>query len=197
MTDNYATEAAYKVYIDYLALKQHFTIFNFDYHKYNGKVKANYDSFRTRKDVFSFYKLSKDKNYHNILLSNIVKNPNVWTQDFYDETTYDIYLNWKKRIDGLTYLFTNELSKLKDNFSENFEIKSNSNPYLIDLYLKKQISLETFTILCAVSNTFEYWDNEIKDKIIAKPLIILAKKYYPFLDIDKKKYSKIVKERFF
>ena len=46
---------AYKVY---LALKQHFTS-NYDYFKYNGKVRAGEESFLKRNDRFFFRKLSK------------------------------------------------------------------------------------------------------------------------------------------
>jgi len=35
------------------------------------------------------------------------------------------------------------------------------------LYLQKQISLETITILASLSNIFPYWEKEIVDKIVA------------------------------
>lgn len=75
---DYATEASFKVYIDYLALKLHFTSDKYDYHRSNGKTRASYDSYRTRKDVFYFYKLSKRKDYHEVMLANLLKNPNLW-----------------------------------------------------------------------------------------------------------------------
>ncbi len=53
MNHNYATEDAFKTYVDYLALKRHFTTKTYDYHKYNGKVKVSFEAFQTRKDVFS------------------------------------------------------------------------------------------------------------------------------------------------
>ena len=38
----------YEVYIKYLALKSHFSDLNYDYSKYNGKVKAWRSTFDTR-----------------------------------------------------------------------------------------------------------------------------------------------------
>lgn len=62
------------------------------------------------------------------------------------------------------------------------------------LYMTRQITLETFTILTNISNVFPYWEQNIVDKVIARDMIRLSKKYYPFLEIDKKKFSAIVKD---
>jgi hypothetical protein len=71
------------------------------------------------------------------------------------------------------------------------------HPYIMTLYLQNKISLETFTILSNISNVYDRWSNEIVDKVVARDIIRLSKKYYPFLEIDRKKFSEIVKERFF
>jgi hypothetical protein len=68
---------------------------------------------------------------------------------------------------------------------------------LITLYLQKQISLETITILASLSNIFPYWEKEIVDKIVAYDIIILLGKYRPFLEYDEKKFKNIVREQFF
>jgi hypothetical protein len=198
MHDNYVTEASFKTYVDYLALKRHFTNESYDYHKYNGKIRASFESFQTRNDAFYFAKLSQKQDTHNLLLSNIVKNPKIWVRELCEEQAEQIYLDWKKRIDGLTYHFTNDLSKLNEDYKTNFSVSANGQtPKLISLYLQKQISLETFSILAHLSNVFPYWSAEVKDKIVAGDIIKLSQKYYPFLNIDKKKFQAIVKERFF
>lgn len=198
MYDNYVTEASFRTYVDYLALKRHFTNDSYDYHKYNGKVKASFESFQTRNDVFYFSKLSQKQDIHNLLLANIVKNPKIWVRELCEEQAEQIYLDWKKRIDGLTYHFTNDLVKLNEDYKTNFIVSANrQTPKLISLYLQKQISLETFSILSHLSNVFSYWSTEVKDKIVAGDVIKLSKKYYPFLNVDKKKIQTIVKERFF
>lgn len=197
MTINYATEEAFRVYVDYLALKRHFTTDSYDYHKYNGKVRASFESFQTRNDAFFFYKLSRNKNWHNIILANILKNPNVWIRELLEETGESIFAEWEGRIDSLTYTFKDDLSRLKENYPENFIPLNGQHPYIMSLYLQNKISIETFTILSNISNIYDRWSNEIVDKVVARDIIRLSKKYYPFLEIDRKKFSEIVKERFF
>lgn len=197
MTINYATEEAFRVYVDYLALKRHFTTDNYDYHKYNGKVRASFESFQTRNDAFFFYKLSRNKNWHNMILANILKNPNVWIREILEETGDSIFAEWEGRIDSLTYTFKDDLSRLKDNYADNFIPNNGQHPYIMTLYLQNKISIETFTILSNISNIYDRWSNEIVDKVVARDIIRLSKKYYPFLEIDRKKFSEIVKERFF
>jgi hypothetical protein len=197
MTINYATDESFRVYVDYLALKRHFTTDSYDYHKYNGKVKASFDNFSTRNDTFFFYKLSKNKNWHNMILANILKNPNIWIREILEESGETTFATWEGRIDSLTYTFKDDLSRLKENYADNFVPINGQHPYVISLYLQNKISIETFTILVNISNVYERWSKEIVDKIVAGDIIRLSKKYYPFLEIDRKKFSEIVKERFF
>lgn len=198
MQGNYATDESFRTYIDYLALKRHFTTDGYDYQKYNGKVKASFDSFQVRNDTFFFYKLSKKDERHHLMLSNFIKNPNVWVRDLCEENAEAVYLDWKKRIDGLTYLFTSDLGKLKEDFKSNFVVgSSGQHPYLMQIFLQKQISLETFSILTHISNVFPYWEKEIVDKVVSRDMIRLSRKYYPFLTIDRKKFQSVIKTRFF
>lgn len=197
MTINYATDESFRVYVDYLALKRHFTTDSYDYQKYNGKVRASFDSFSTRNDAFFFYKLSKKKDWHNMILANILKNPNIWIREILEENAETIFAEWEGRIDSLTYTFKDDLSRLKENYADNFIPVNGQHPYVISLYLQNKISVETFTILVNISNVYERWSKEVVDKIVAGDIIRLSKKYYPFLEIDRKKYSNIVKDRFF
>lgn len=131
------------------------------------------------------------------MLSNIVRNPNTWIRDICDEHGKEIYLSWKKNVDSLTHLFKSDLAKLDPDYKKNFEVRNGQFPILLNLYMQRQISLETFSILYTLSKVETYWNDEISDKIISKDILRLAKKYYPFLDIEAKKFSSIVKETFF
>lgn len=194
---NYANEASFRLYVNYLALKKHFETDKYDYHKYNGKIKAYYDKFMTRNDAFFFYKLSKKEEPLQMLVANLVKNPKAWIRDIVDESGEQVYMDWKKKMDSLSYLYKSELKYLKDEYQDNFVVNDGQHPYVMTLYLQKQISIETFTILTRVSRVYDYWEKEIVDKFIARDIIRLSKKYYPFLEIDEKKFSKITKEYFF
>jgi hypothetical protein len=194
---NYANEKSFKTYVDYLALKKHFTTKTYDYHKYNGKVKASFDSFQKRKDVFFFYKLSRKRESKDILISNLIKNPNTWIREIVDDSGYEIYQAWIKQKESLSYFFKIDLNSLDEDYKSNFVVTNGQHPKLLTLYLQKKISFETFSILIHVSKVLDYWEKEIVDKIVAHDIIHLSRKYYPFLEIDEKKFSKIIKERFF
>ena len=75
-TTSYANEDSYTWYVKYLAMKKHFTDAKYDYHKYNGKIRASYDKFRTRNDAYFFAKLADRENPEKLLLSNLIANPN-------------------------------------------------------------------------------------------------------------------------
>src|SRR6056300_1924921 len=83
MTKLYSTRDAYDIYVYYLAMKRHFTS-NYDFKKYNGKVKANVMSFENRKDKFFFYKLSKKPEAKDLILANMLVEPGMLIGDMLD-----------------------------------------------------------------------------------------------------------------
>lgn len=194
---NSSVDDGFKPYVDYLALKRHFETDNYDYHKYNGKVRASIDSFRTRPDAFFFQKLAKQEDSHKKLLANIVKNPKVWIRSIVEDEGEEIYLDWKKRIESLTYSFQQDLNKIDDDYKSNYIVSQGQHPKLMTLYLQRKISLETFTILFNTSKVSAYWEKEIVDKFVSRDIMRLLTKYYPFIKIDEKKFSDIVKNKFF
>lgn len=198
MYQSYANDKSFSVYIDYLALKRHFTNKSYDYHKYNGKIRSSFDKFQTRNDLIFFHKLAQKKDNHNIILSNMILNQNVWIRDLCEEEAQEKYLAWKKRFDAFSYHLKQDLNRLDDDYKSNFAVKSGQYPHLMNMYLQREISLETFSVLSNSSNIFGYWESEINDKIISKDIILLSKKYFPFIEkIIGKKFVSIVKEHFF
>lgn len=193
---NYINQDSFSTYITYLAIKRHFTTKKYDYYKYNGKVKANIESFAKRNDAFFFAKLSKKDDHINRILANVLENPKVWVRDIVGDKGDTIYTSWKKRTDSLGYTFKGELEQLDDDYKSNFIVSDGQHPYLITLYLQKKISLETFVILCYASNIFPYWEEKIVDKFIACDIIDQSRKYKPFLSYDPKRFNSIIKDRF-
>lgn len=190
-------DQSFEAYIKYLALKRHFTNDSYDFFKYNGKVKASFDTFRTRNDAYFFTKLSKRDDYKDLILANILIKPEIWVRELLDEESNQRYLEWKKRIDALSYIFKSELSQLDDDYQQNFVSRDGQHPLVMVLYSQRKISLETFTILAHAANIFSYWNEKIVDKIIARDIIRLSMKYHPFMDYDRKKFKGMIRERFF
>jgi len=192
----YVNDKSFEAYVKYLALKKHFTTDGYDYHKYNGKVRASMDAFRSRNDAFFFAKLAGKDDYVNRILSNMLKKPNIWVRDILESEGDNVYIEWKRKQESLSYTFKSELKLLDPNYRNNFISRDGQHPIIMTMYLRKEISLETFTLLTHYANIFAYWDKILVDKIVSRDIIRMARKYKPFLAIDDKKFKDIVREHF-
>jgi len=187
----------------YLALKLHFTTSSYDIVQHKGRVKASKDSFQRRNDFFLFKKLAKtytDEEVINFLVSNFVSGDQ-WGGIF-DSASKERYLLWKKRIDSLSFTFTNDIEILlnefnMDSFDEKiiFGIEKNEIPYIIKAYLSKKITLETLVILDKLFDFTKKFDGELNDTIIWPDISQLIRKYRPFVKIKGKeeKYNAILR----
>ncbi len=191
-----ASDDSFNAYVKFLALRKHFTTDNYDYFKYNGKVRANYETFMSRSDAYSFAKLAKKDDVQGLILSNLLINKNIWVRDLLDSEGEARYMNWRKKIESLGYVFKSELAHLNDEYKRNFISVDGQHPYVMTLLLQKKISLETFTILTFMANIFSYWSEKIVDKHISFDIIDKSRKYKPFLEFDTDRFKAIVKERF-
>ena len=186
----------YEVYIKYLALKSHFSDLNYDYFKYNGKVKAWRSTFDTRKDKYFFYKLSKKKDPIEYLVANFIGSNDFYIGNIRADESDQIYMDYKKRKESLSYVFKSDLSKMKENFNDNIVVPDNEHPYLLRLYMRGDISLETLTLINKCVNIFDYWDKELKDDIMWPDIKLKAVKYDPFMSVDINKYREIILSNF-
>jgi hypothetical protein len=191
--------APFDAYKTYLALKNHFTKNNYDYHKYQGKVRANLDSFYKRKDRFWFEKLSRNKTDQEVIdffIANFihVDDPSsLWIGSIIHEGDTH-YKDWQKRIQSLSYIFKEESEKLfKDyKFEEVFDC-SKSHPVLLKTFLGGKISLETMIIYDRIFLYGKNFDKKLKDPVW-ETVSLKIKKYSPFLNTDVFRYRKILKE---
>lgn len=196
-SQSFANEESYNCYIKYLAMKKHFSTDSYDYHKYRGKIRASFDTYRTRNDVFFFHKLAQKEDPEKLLMANMIVKPKVWIREVVEQEGEDRYIEWVRKRDSLTRVVKDDLSKLRDVYQDNFVSVNGQHPAILTSYLQKQITLETFTILTHQAKIFDYWRDNVVDKIVAGDIIRLSKKYYPFLDIDQKKFKDVVRDYFF
>jgi len=190
----------YQVYCEYLAQKSHFSNVNYDYFKYNKKVRATITSFNRRSDKYWFEKTSRkynDKEVVDFLVSNFssADNPqNLWIGSIINdgERTYS---EWTKRQQSLTYLFKEQSKKL---FSEN-ELESvfdcsKGHPIVLKKFLGGNISLETLVIYHKIFLFGNKFDKKLNDPIW-ETVSLKIKKYSPFLNnLDMFKYKKILRD---
>ena len=195
MTKLYSTRDAYDIYVYYLAIKRHFTS-TYDFHKYNGKVKANVTSFENRRDKFFFYKLSKKPEAKDLILANMLVDPNIWIGDMLEDKAYRNYEEWLKRIQAITRTFQLDLNELNENFDSNILVEGGQHPRILQLYNQRRICLETLVILNGLTKCFRYWSKNISDTIVFPSINKLVNDYSPFLNYDKDKMRKIVVDKF-
>lgn len=191
------TVEPFDVYKKYLALKQHFSQTSYDYFKYHGKVKANETSFQTRKDKYFFYKLSKHKNVEKFLVANFVDgDKDFWIGEMRDDKVHKTYEEYERRQQALSYIFKEDLGKLKEEFNDNIVVPENEHPYLLRLYLRKDICIETLTLLDMLCTILPYWDKVLDGDVIWKDVRMKLIKYRPFMSVDINKYRQIVLSKF-
>ena len=187
----------YEAFILYTALKSHFTT-SYDFFKYNGKVNIPVDTFEKRRDKFFFHKLAKHRTPKEFLIANtIVANPRTWIGDLVNSTEAEENLKvWMKRVQSLGYTFEEDLKKLLTNLDDNLIIKDNQHPYLLKLFLRKKVSIETMIILNDLLGFFSHWNKKLKDDIMWSDIKILCEKYRPFITYDKKRMMMIARKVF-
>ena len=182
----------FSVYRMYLALKLHFTTDNYDVIQQKGKVRASKAAFNKRKDLFSIKKIAKtysDEDVANFLVANFVSGDR-WGGMF-DSEAGKRFIDWKKRTESLTYLFSTDIDKILLEIEENgvkfediFTISKGQHPYIIKAYLRNTITIETLVILDRIIGFVDKFDKNILDEVIWPDISRLIKKYKPFLKID-------------
>ena len=188
----------YDSYCEYTALKAHFST-NYDYQKYNGKLKsANPAAFNNSNLKLFFQKLAKHKDVQGFLVANFLEDNKAWIRELaYSDRAEAVYTEWAKRIQSLTYTFTQEINKLdEDSFDGNFIVKNGNHPNILKLYLGKDISLETLTILVDLSGCDKYLNKVLKDDPVWEEVAFKVSKYKPFLQYDRAKIRKIILDKF-
>lgn len=187
---------AFEAYQTYLALKQHFTRDGYDYFRYGGKVSARLSSFESRKDKYFFYKLAKHKDLEQFLLANFVDKDVSWVRDLLGSEAEQIYTEWLKRQQSLSYIFKNDLDRMKDDLNENLMVHGGQHPYLLNLYMSHDICLESLIIMDDTLNFFKLWNKKIEEDIIWPDVYRKCAKYKPFLRYDRTHFKKMLRERF-
>ena len=189
----------FQVYIEYLALKSHFSNEKYDYFKYNKKVRASAASFNARSDKYWFEKTSRkynDKEIVNFLVSNFVAadNPHsLWIGSLINEGE-KVYLEWMKTNQSLTYLFKEQSEellseiKLEDAFN-----CSKGHPPVLKKFLGGKISPEVLVIYDILFQFGNVFDKKLMDPVW-ETVSLKIKKYKPFLKIDVFNYKKILRD---
>ncbi len=190
---------AFEAYKIYTAVKNHFVLDSYDYFKYNKKINLSYNSFLNRKDKIFFAKLGKRKEDYleDFLVSNFLHDSKMWIGELLSEESETKYKEWKRRQESLTYIFKNEVEFMdgwnSEELEEWFQVQYGEHPSIIRMYLRKEISLETLTMLNSILNFMNRYDKEVTDPVY-REVSKLCRKYQPFLRFDKSKIKSILRD---
>ena len=191
----------YEVYQRYLSLKQHFNKKNYDYFKFQGKVRANESSFEKRKDKHHFIRLSKiykDEELTKFFVSNFVKTKELWVGNATSAEGRQNYIAWKAKIQSLPYVFENEVEAMFDeneNFNDIFNVEDGQHPPIVRHVFGNEISLETFVILDSILKFTSKFNENIEETVIWPELYSMINNYAPFVVVNKQKYVDILKKQ--
>jgi len=187
----------------YLAIKLHFTNENYNYHLGSGRSKIGIEAFEKRKDKFQFHKLArtiKDEDVVPFLVANFVHNVNTWTRNLVSNQCQAVYLDWKRKMESLSYTFENDFRKIMgDNSSPKdltakFSVIDGEHPHVLRMYMQDEISLETLVILNKLMSFIPRWNNSITDTIVYPKIALLIRKYENFISVDTQKMTAIIKK---
>lgn len=187
---------AYGAYKLYLGLKLHFQSDKYDFQRFNGGVRSSPESFYRRKDRWFFEKLVKrykDEQVKEFFISNFIVGDKYG--GLHTEESDTIYMDWKKRIQSVTYNFKSDITLLVDsvNHFDDLFVKNSQYPIILSKLYQGEIQLETFLILNQMLNFFPQFDKEL-DEYQWPVTRKLCNKYASFFNVDLKKYFGIVKK---
>ncbi len=190
---------AFEVFETFQALKLHFTTTSYDFFKYGGKTRFKEESFLRRKDKNFYYRLSRKLrgiNEVEFVVSNLIENESLWIKDLLDVSAMNVYNEWKKRNESLSYVFNNDLTKLTEEKSlrECFAVIDGEYPIALVKLMHGELCIETLVIINKLTHFLESWDKKITDDLIYPKLSLKVKKYTNFVNFDEDKIKKIVKE---
>jgi hypothetical protein len=198
----YDVNEGFDAYKTYLAVKQHFTS-SYDYFKYNGKIKANIESFLKRKDKFFFRKLQKKYAKDDLVeffVSNFIEGGDNWIGSLVSQESENNYEIWKKTKESITYNYHCDIRFLNDycishDISANILIvlEDGNHPILLRLLLQNKIKIETIIILDGILKFVRYWDAKLDD-IIWDEKKRLIYNYKPFVQYDLEKCRQLTKD---
>mgnify|MGYP002622312314 CR=1 FL=1 len=187
----------------YTALKLHFESQSYDAFKYNFKTSANPKSFYRRKDKYFFAKLGNKygKDLRDYYVSNFVKGVS-YVGDMLNESGESNWSDYQRKHQSLHRIFEVDLGTLDGyivkgmKFDELFECDSMNVPFILKLWLREEICIETLIILDSILGFIERSNKILNETIIWPDAYRTITKYKPFVNFDREKCITLCKKRF-
>ena len=190
----------------FTALNNHFFEQNYDYFRYGGKVPIKADSYnKKRQDERHRYdrlakKFHTKEELENFIVANLITSKKrLWVGLLFGGGADETYVEWKGRVQSLTYRTISELKLLLQDgtpLRQLFVCNEHQHPEILKALMRKTLSLETFVILDMCINFIPGIDSKLKDDRSWLPERRKAQAYKPFLqrlNIDVKALRKAIR----
>jgi hypothetical protein len=192
----------YKAFRYYVALKLHFSKDKFDVFQNRGNIKGSFEAFNARNDRYMFEKLARKYDTDQELIQFFVSNFAYGNTDmvYGMEQGEENYIVWKRRKESITHLFKSDLDSVQLEAEKNkldmagmFYFLDNNYPYLLKMYLGKQVSIETLHIINLEQDIIANWKMDSRSVMLEDELRRIEK-LRGFVKYDREKIQKIFSE---
>jgi len=191
---------AYEAFGLYESLKLHFTKDSYDFFRYNGKTNISITAFENRKDKYHFYKLSRKfsnrDEFISFIVANLLAKETLWVGDLLSDTAEVNFREHQRVLQSFSYVFENDCKEVFDGHDDPnavLNVSGGDYPILLTKTLRKEIHIESFTMLAKILPFMKNWSKEISDTIRWPTFKTKVEKLMPFLPEDTK-YKLILKK---
>ena len=191
----------YDAYKMYLALKAHFQTEKYNVIEQRGRIKSSYKNFQGSGKSFELRRLVntyKDAEICDFMVANFTAGDR-WGGVFDSNATRE-YQNWKRRVESLRYIFTQDMEKLQsmadDEAVDLTHAEAGQHPLVVRAYYGRHIALETLVILDSLLAFSTEYDTKLRNTLMWPETSLLIKKYRPFLKFDEQVFKGIYENYF-
>ena len=193
-----------EAYASYLAERNHFKT-DYDYFKYNGKIKVNEDKFRTRRDHYQFEKLARiydREKFIQYLVANFIQDED-YILGMSQGRAMMNHKKWQKNIESFNYQFKEDIQTLREYHSQFDSLfitgaDGEVHPFAFKLYLREKININTLVVLNKLINYSGVWSKQ--ENTMLNDFLFVLNKYTPFMysyvSVDETKCKQTILEVF-
>ena len=193
--------SGFKAYQYYQATKLHFTTDSYNVFETKGRVKGSQSAFDRRKDKYVFEKIAKkfnkDKDIIQFYVANFAYDNNQFLYSL--DKSNESYKKWRRIKESITKVFVDDLAKILKIIEDNDEnslddltkTRQYENPILLQLYLEKEINIETLRIIDDLYPYLNKWEEKESLARIWENDIRIIKKLNGFVIYNQEKMQKV------
>ena len=186
----------------YQAIKLHFSSKNYNYLKYNGKIKKH-----NFNDIVPYSIIAKGKDkkdFPDFFIPGLFHNPKIKIEYFMSEDYVSSWKYWTSYQNSPKYFFEKELNEIKlylerkkSNMNTMFLIEENTVPMIYKFIIKSQVSPQTILYLDQVLNFSKIMEERVSENVLFPIINQRLKKMKTFLkEQETTSLKNIVKEIF-